>query len=147
MRTYGVHGWDSSVDFVEQIARKSGRLLKGGECDIKSVSKQIINDWQRGKLPWFKPPPASEQDPVAQGTSEAAPAESAETTIPNTDAEKDVVLPLPKLVQNLKNLEQKLPRCNSNKLDRSADDGALQGGKDVKKQDSDDEDEWDDLEM
>jgi nuclear GTP-binding protein len=147
VRTYGVHGWDSSVDFVEQIARKSGRLLKGGECDIKSVSKQIINDWQRGKLPWFKPPPASEQDPVAQGTSEAAPAESAETTIPNTDAEKDVVLPLPKLVQNLKNLEQKLPRFNSNKLDRSADDGALQGGKDVKKQDSDDEDEWDDLEM
>ena len=54
VRTYGVHGWTDSEDFLNQIAIKTGRLLKG-EADIGAVAKQVINDWQRGRLPWFKP--------------------------------------------------------------------------------------------
>ena len=61
VRTYGVHGWTDSEDFLNQIAIKTGRLLKGGEADIGAVAKQVINDWQRGRLPWFKPPPEDDQ--------------------------------------------------------------------------------------
>ena len=33
--------------------------LQGGEPDINAVAKNILNDFQRGKLPYFVKPPAS----------------------------------------------------------------------------------------
>ncbi|QPG73242.1 GTPase required for pre-60S ribosomal subunit nuclear export and maturation [Brettanomyces nanus] len=56
-RTYELSGWKNSEDFIEMLARKSGRLLKGGEPDESGVSKQVITDFNRGKIPWFIPPP------------------------------------------------------------------------------------------
>ncbi len=32
-------------------------LLKGGEPDLKAVSKIVISDWQRGEIPYFVLPP------------------------------------------------------------------------------------------
>ncbi|KII65767.1 Nucleolar GTP-binding protein 2 [Thelohanellus kitauei] len=52
-RTYGVITWTDSYDFLQKLATKSGRLLK-------TVSKMIINDFQRGKLPYFVPPPTQD---------------------------------------------------------------------------------------
>jgi nuclear GTP-binding protein len=49
-----------SVAFLEILCRKSGRLLKGGEADIDGAAKMVLNDWIRGKLPWFTPPPYKE---------------------------------------------------------------------------------------
>jgi hypothetical protein len=63
VRTYEVDDWQSPTDFLEQLARKSGRLLKGGEPDTATVAKSVLYDWQRGKLPWFVLPPASDADP------------------------------------------------------------------------------------
>lgn len=68
-RTYEIKGWSkyeddpsllaqAATEFIEIIARKQGRLLKGGEPDESGVSKQILNDFNRGKIPWFTPPPA-----------------------------------------------------------------------------------------
>lgn len=51
-----------SVTFLEILCRKSGRLLKGGEADIDGAAKMVLNDWIRGKLPWFTPPPYKEGD-------------------------------------------------------------------------------------
>ena len=59
-RTYEVKGFDSHLEFLELFARKSGRLLKGGEPDADGVAKMVLNDFLRGKLPWFTPPPAVE---------------------------------------------------------------------------------------
>ena len=44
---------------MEKLARRMGKLLKKGEPDIKTVSKMVLNDWQRGKLPFFVMPPQS----------------------------------------------------------------------------------------
>jgi nuclear GTP-binding protein len=60
-RTYQVSSWSDEVDFLEQVARKSGKLLKGGEPDINTVSKMILNDFQRGKLPYFVKPHSDEK--------------------------------------------------------------------------------------
>ncbi len=49
-----------AVTFLEILCRKSGRLLKGGEADIDGAAKMVLNDWIRGKLPWFTPPPYKE---------------------------------------------------------------------------------------
>lgn len=99
-RTYGFSSWsaDDHMDFLEQLAKRTGRLLKGGEPDICTVScgkdlsenppelflfcantlsarlrgfrqtssvilllqaaKMVLHDWQRGRLPYFVPPPA-----------------------------------------------------------------------------------------
>ncbi|ODV95529.1 hypothetical protein PACTADRAFT_34095 [Pachysolen tannophilus NRRL Y-2460] len=61
-RTYQVKGWNDATEFIELIARKQGRLLKHGEPDESGVSKQILNDFNRGKIPWFVAPPKDETD-------------------------------------------------------------------------------------
>lgn len=82
-RTYDIKGWEKnpsssdsaipvkdktdkelvedSVRFLELIARKGGRLLKGGEADVDGVAKMVLNDFLRGKIPWFSPPPKNEE--------------------------------------------------------------------------------------
>ncbi|CCE62168.1 hypothetical protein TPHA_0C00110 [Tetrapisispora phaffii CBS 4417] len=66
-RTYEISGWKDDVEFIEMLARKQGRLLKGGEPDESGVSKQILNDFNRGKIPWFVPPPEKEQREETSG--------------------------------------------------------------------------------
>lgn len=59
-RTYEISGWKNATEFIEMLARKQGRLLKGGEPDESGVAKQILNDFNRGKIPWFVLPPDKE---------------------------------------------------------------------------------------
>jgi nuclear GTP-binding protein len=69
-RTYDIHDYEDGVMFLEQLCRKSGRLLKGGEADIDGAAKMVLNDWIRGKIPWFTPPPFKEGEesaPVKEG--------------------------------------------------------------------------------
>ena len=56
--TYGLSDWnDDHIQFLELLARKGGRLLKGGEPDVDGVAKMVLNDFMRGRIPWFIPPP------------------------------------------------------------------------------------------
>ncbi|KAL2154675.1 hypothetical protein VTH82DRAFT_3351 [Thermothelomyces myriococcoides] len=68
-RTYELKGWKDHMEFLELLARKSGRLLKGGEPDVDGVAKMVLNDFMRGKIPWFTPAPAMEggDDAVIEG--------------------------------------------------------------------------------
>ncbi|GKU05709.1 nucleolar hypothetical protein [Fusarium langsethiae] len=59
-KTYELKGWTNSTEFLELLARKAGRLLRGGEPDLDGVAKMVLNDFMRGKIPWFTPPPKSE---------------------------------------------------------------------------------------
>ena len=61
-RTYGVRVSGSATDLLDTLAKKGGRLLKGGEADANGVARMILNDFLRGKLPWFTAPPANEAD-------------------------------------------------------------------------------------
>ena len=42
---YGISGWKSPEEFIEALARKKGRLLKGGGPDVSTTAKQLIYDW------------------------------------------------------------------------------------------------------
>jgi nuclear GTP-binding protein len=64
-RTYGVplpekddpnQSWLHET-FLDKLARMKGRLLKGGEPDLEGVSKIVLSDWVRGRIPYFVPPP------------------------------------------------------------------------------------------
>lgn len=62
-RTYEIKDFDGdSIEFLSILARKGGRLLRGGEPDLDGVAKMVINDFLRGKIPWFTPPPHTEGD-------------------------------------------------------------------------------------
>ncbi|KAF5099885.1 hypothetical protein D0Z00_001477 [Geotrichum galactomycetum] len=76
-RTYEISGWTSAGEFLEMIARKHGRLLKGGEPDETGVAKLVLNDFNRGKIPWFVPPPLSKEQLRAEEAAEKE-AEAAE---------------------------------------------------------------------
>jgi nuclear GTP-binding protein len=64
-RTYEIYDYEDGTMFLEQLCRKSGRLLKGGEADIDGAAKMVLNDWIRGKIPWFTPPPYKEGEVAA----------------------------------------------------------------------------------
>lgn len=56
---------DDPIEFLSILARKGGRLLKGGEPDVDGVAKMVLNDFLRGKIPWFTPPPKKTTDATA----------------------------------------------------------------------------------
>ncbi|OLN92839.1 Nucleolar GTP-binding protein 2 [Colletotrichum chlorophyti] len=66
-RTYELKGWKNHMEFLEMLARKGGRLLKGGEADLDGVAKMVLNDFMRGKIPWFTPAPVEEETEAQEG--------------------------------------------------------------------------------
>jgi nuclear GTP-binding protein len=57
LRTYNLEDFTDANDFLTQIAVKSGKLLKGGEADCTTIAKMVLNDWVRGKIPYYTLPP------------------------------------------------------------------------------------------
>ncbi|GAA6063740.1 hypothetical protein JCM10212_000779 [Sporobolomyces blumeae] len=114
-RTYGVPEWDNAEDFLTKLARKTGKLQRGGEADYRTVATFVINDWIRGKIPYFVAPP----EPVdangkplpkplklaststSTSTSEAAPVASTSASRLDTDAEGNTIRRLPGVTQPL----------------------------------------------
>jgi len=86
-RTYKIFSWKDHIDFLEQLAKKSGRLGKGGEPDLNAVSKVVLNDWTRGKLPFFTPPPGCMMEPRPEGSQE----EETEDVVEDDDEEESDV--------------------------------------------------------
>ncbi|GBM74321.1 Nucleolar GTP-binding protein 2 [Araneus ventricosus] len=80
-KTYEVADWKDEMDFLEQYARRSGKLIKGGEPDISTVAKMILNDFQRGKLPYFVKPPVDESKITTEGEA-ASNSEKVENAVP-----------------------------------------------------------------
>ncbi len=48
-RTYKMSEWTDHIDFLEKLAAKTGKLNKGGESNISSAAKMVLNDFLRGK--------------------------------------------------------------------------------------------------
>ena len=85
-RTYGLehreggwHGEEGAAIMLSAIAKKSGKLLKGGEPDQEAAAKMVLNDWIRGKIPYFVMPPArpAKEGEVVSDTAERTEAERA----------------------------------------------------------------------
>ncbi|KAE8540341.1 nucleolar GTP-binding protein 2 [Cryptococcus gattii VGV] len=84
-RTYGLehveggwHGEQGATVILTAIAKKSGKLLKGGEPDQEAAAKMVLNDWIRGKIPFFVAPPVKSELESQPGAPESQPGASAE---------------------------------------------------------------------
>lgn len=83
-RTYGLehreggwHGEEGATILLSAIAKRSGKLLKGGEPDQEAAAKMVLNDWIRGKIPYFVAPPV--KDTEGAGAEEPVTAVEGET--------------------------------------------------------------------
>ncbi|EIW68598.1 hypothetical protein TREMEDRAFT_31855 [Tremella mesenterica DSM 1558] len=72
-RTYGLEhrdeGWkgeEGAAVLLSAIAKKSGKLLKGGEPDQEAAAKMVLNDWIRGRIPFFVSPPDTKIEKVGE---------------------------------------------------------------------------------
>jgi nuclear GTP-binding protein len=55
-----MRGYNTATGFLELLARKCGRLLKGGEADVDGAAKMVLNDFLRGKNSVVYGPPVVE---------------------------------------------------------------------------------------
>lgn len=66
-KTYDVRGWKNAHELLELLARKGGRLLRGGEADLDGVAKMMLNDFMRGRIPWYTPAPKADEGEEGSG--------------------------------------------------------------------------------
>lgn len=91
VKTYKVDGWETATEFLEKMAARTGKLLKKGEPDVDQVAKMVLNDWQRGKLPFYVAPEGFEV-PLSKQQPEEVPKET-ETVTEEKKAEENVEAP------------------------------------------------------
>ncbi|KAF9908402.1 GTPase required for pre-60S ribosomal subunit nuclear export and maturation [Linnemannia zychae] len=86
-RTYELDHWEDSVDFLTQLAKRTGKLIKGGEADLGSVAKMVLNDWLRGKIPYYTAPPEGDKpgETLFEGEEEPPVHNSIDPSLPNVE--------------------------------------------------------------
>ncbi|KLO16885.1 P-loop containing nucleoside triphosphate hydrolase protein [Schizopora paradoxa] len=55
---YSIPQFNSTLEFLTMIALSAGRLHKGGTPDILAAARQVIQDWNAQKIPYFSVPPS-----------------------------------------------------------------------------------------
>ncbi|KAH7048711.1 NUC091 domain-containing protein [Linnemannia elongata] len=87
-RTYELDHWEDSVDFLTQLAKRTGKLIKGGEADLGSVAKMVLNDWLRGKIPYYTAPPEGDKpggESLFEGEEDVPVHNSIDPSLPNVE--------------------------------------------------------------
>lgn len=87
-KTYKIDSWENAEDFLEKLAFRTGKLLKGGEPDLQTVGKMVLNDWQRGRIPFFVKPPNAEPPAAPQQHRPSSPLDTAMETPQNNPEER-----------------------------------------------------------
>jgi len=75
---------DLTTDFLVQVARKRGRLGKGGIPNIEAAATAVIMDWRDGRIQGWVDPPAAVPSTASQGVKPA-------TAAITTDDRKEIV--------------------------------------------------------
>jgi len=52
-RVYNVPSFRSTEEFLFYIAKKRGKLKKGGSVDIEVAARTVLMDWNTGKIPYY----------------------------------------------------------------------------------------------
>jgi len=77
-KAYRIKDWTDTEDFLKQLSVQYGKLLKGGDADQNTTAKMILQDWQRGKLPFYTLPAGVEDNPDEEGPDGGAGGEDGE---------------------------------------------------------------------
>jgi nuclear GTP-binding protein len=67
------NGDDTLTDFLVQVARKKGRIGKGGIPSTHGAAQAVITDWRDGRIQGWMDPPGVDTSDANSGLVEAAP--------------------------------------------------------------------------
>jgi nuclear GTP-binding protein len=68
MLLYNVPLYSNVNELLESIARRRGKLHKGGAPDVETAARMLLGDWNAGKIGYYTVPPVE----AVTGTSSAA---------------------------------------------------------------------------
>lgn len=57
MALYQIPAFRDTSEFLLHVARRQGKLLKGGLPNFEAAAKAVLNDWNQGKIPYYTSPP------------------------------------------------------------------------------------------
>lgn len=81
--------WADAEEFLSILGRKMGKLHKGGEPHLDAVARIVLYDWQRGRLPYFTPPP---EEPQAEAKGDAASSSTAPAATEGAETEQSTAI-------------------------------------------------------
>ncbi|XP_006739871.1 nucleolar GTP-binding protein 2 [Leptonychotes weddellii] len=110
-KTYKIDSWENAEDFLEKLAFRTGKLLKGGEPDLQTVGKMVLNDWQRGRIPFFVKPPNAEPPAASQVPSSSSLEVATETSQKN--AEEEVAAAVGEAAEPVTEKEKENSHCDT----------------------------------
>ena len=61
MSTYSVTRFSSASEFLYLLAGQKGQLKKGGVPDMERAARNLVQDWNTGKIPFYTLPPEEVQ--------------------------------------------------------------------------------------
>ncbi|KAK2862537.1 hypothetical protein Q5P01_002070 [Channa striata] len=61
---YGVQDFHTAVEFLALLARRQGKLRKGGLPDTDKAAKSVLMDWTGGRITYFTHPPETHTLPT-----------------------------------------------------------------------------------
>nr|XP_008120775.1 PREDICTED: guanine nucleotide-binding protein-like 3-like protein isoform X1 [Anolis carolinensis] len=64
MQHYGVPDFQDTMEFLAHLARRQGKLKKGGIPDHEKAAKAVLSDWMSGKISYFTHPPETHTLPT-----------------------------------------------------------------------------------
>ncbi|XP_036414986.1 guanine nucleotide-binding protein-like 3-like protein [Colossoma macropomum] len=64
MEHYGVPDFHTALEFLALLARRQGKLRKGGLPDIDKAAKSVLMDWTGGRISYFTHPPETHTLPT-----------------------------------------------------------------------------------
>ena len=72
MMTYAIPNFPKGnvMVFLAMIAKRNGRVLKGGIPDKIQAARSVLKDWNTGKIPFYTRPPTEEEYRATKSTVE-----------------------------------------------------------------------------
>lgn len=64
MEKYVIPQFSGTVEFLQHLARRLGKLKKGGIPDCDTAARLLLQDWNTGKISYYTIPPAKMQQPA-----------------------------------------------------------------------------------
>ncbi|XP_039269910.2 guanine nucleotide-binding protein-like 3 homolog [Styela clava] len=54
---YNISNYENTNEFLSQLARRQGKLKKGGIPNVNKAARSVLNDWNSGKISYYTHPP------------------------------------------------------------------------------------------
>ncbi|KAM3845600.1 guanine nucleotide-binding protein-like 3-like protein isoform 2-T3 [Vipera latastei] len=64
MQHFSVPDFQNTTEFLAYLAKRQGKLKKGGMPDHEKAAKAVLNDWTSGKISYFTHPPETHTLPT-----------------------------------------------------------------------------------